>query len=106
MEGLKQFDVCHNPDPASRADIPFVAILQSDYVMGLGSVVVAPLRRHGTHLPIAGLSLEVVLGGKPHLMNVHELATLQRRRLKPCGTSVSHLREKIVAAIDSLFTGI
>lgn len=106
MEGLRQFDVCINPDASTRRDIPLVVILQSDFVLGLRSVVVAPVRRKGKHPPLSRLAIEFSFKGNDYVVALHELATLQTARLQPAGLNVTVLRERIVRALDLLFTGI
>jgi toxin CcdB len=41
---MSQFDVYANPDPTSKARIPYVVALQSDLLDAIENHVVAPLR--------------------------------------------------------------
>lgn len=105
MESLKQFDVCPNPDSASRTRFPFIVLLQHDVLSPLASAVVAPVARPGTEPAIRGLTLEFEHGGEQWLVAVHQLAQIRRSRLPAAVASLADRRDKIMGAIDLIFSG-
>jgi toxin CcdB len=103
---MNQFDVVANPFPPSRGRQPFLVSLQSDLlVRALDTVVVAPLE------PAQGafadrLNPAVLIEGASYVLITQEVVTVRKRVLgSPCG-SIAHERDKIIAALDLLFTGI
>jgi toxin CcdB len=103
---VKQFDVCANPDAATRSEIPFIVVLQSDHVLGLGSVVVAPVRRFGDQRAMSRLGVGFSMRDEEWVINIHELATITRSRLRSEAENLEVIRDRIIRALDFLFTGI
>jgi toxin CcdB len=104
---MSQFDVCANPDPASKARIPYVVVLQSDFLGVIENHVVAPLRlkADSSIVPVVRLNPIVDIDGTEYLVRVQDLATVPRRMLKQPVANLSPQREEILAALDFLFTG-
>lgn len=104
---MSQFDVCRNPDPGSNARIPFVVVLQSDFLDAIENHVVAPLRLKSDNsiVPVIRLNPIVNIDGADYLVRVQDLATVPRRMLKTPITNLSAERDNILAALDLLFTG-
>jgi toxin CcdB len=104
---MSQFDVCSNPDPGSRARIPFVVILQSDLLDAAENHVVAPLRprQDASVIPVLHLNPIVDIDGEKYVVRVQDIATVPRRMLKTSVANLSAQREEILAALDFLFTG-
>ena len=104
---MAQFDVYPNPNPASRARIPFVVALSSDLLDTLDATVVAPLRLKSELgvLPVLSLNPVVVIADQTYLLRAQELAAIGSRSLKTPIANLSAQREEILAALDFLFTG-
>ena len=102
---MRQFDVFANPSERSSASVPFILILQSDLVLQTKTVVTAPLvvadrlRDDQKLLPVIDLE------GRRVAITVTEMAALPRSVLKCYVASVEHERERIIVALDLLFTG-
>ena len=104
---MAQVDVYPNPNPASRARIPFVVALSSDLLDTLDATVVAPLRLKSELgvLPVLRLNPVVVIADQTYLLRAQELAAIGSRSLKTPIANLSAQREEILAALDFLFTG-
>ena len=103
---MNQFDVLKNPFPRSRERQPLLVNLQSDLLARtLDTIVVAPLEpAHGTFAD--RLNPPVTVDGESYVMIAQEVVTVRKSALgKPCG-SIANERDKIIAALDLLFTGI
>jgi toxin CcdB len=104
---MAQFDVYPNPNPASRARIPFLIALSSDLLGALETTVVAPLRLQAEPgvLPILRLNPVVDIDDRAYLVLTQELAAILTPSLKIPVANLSGRREEILAALDFLFTG-
>jgi len=105
---MAQFDVYPNPNPASRARVPFLVALPSDLLGTFDATVVAPLRLKADRsvIPVLRLNPIVRIGGKEYFLRPQELAAIATRSLKKPVTNLSPQRDEIVAALDLLFTGL
>ncbi len=101
-----QFDVCRNPNPASRERAPYVLILQSDLLDPLPTAVVAPLVRLGEFEPIRRLNPAFDIDGESFVLSTAELAGIPRTAIGPALSSLAGERDAVIAALDLLFTGI
>ena len=104
---MAEFDVYPNPNPASRARIPFLVALPSDLLGSFDATVVAPLRLK-TELdvvPILRLNPVVLIDNQTYFLRPQELAAILTRSLKTPVANLSAQREEILAALDFLFTG-
>ena len=104
---MAQFDVYPNPNPASRARIPFLVASPSDLLGALDATVVAPLRLKAEHdvVPVLRLNPVVHIDGQTYFLRPQELAAILTRSLKTPVANLSTQREEILAALDFLFTG-
>ena len=104
---MAQFDVYPNPNPASRARVPYLVALPSDLLGSFDATVVAPLRLKSDHdaIPVLRLNPILRIGGKEYFLRPQELAAIATRSLKKPVTNLSRQREEILAALDFLFTG-
>ena len=103
-----QFDVFDNPSPRMRDVYPYVVDVQSDLLSALATRMVVPLaittlaakdlpRRLCPVLTVNGMSLMLV---------PFEAAPLDKRLLKTGVASVRDRSHEIVAAMDSVLSGI
>lgn len=103
---MLQFDIIANPFPASRGRHPFLVALQSDLLARtLETVVVAPLARAGSRTFADRLNPEVVVDGERFALIAQEIATVRKSALRSPVGSLAAERDKIIAALDLLFTG-
>jgi toxin CcdB len=103
---MNQFDVMANPFPRSRGRQPLLVNLQSDLLArSLDTVVVAPLEpAQGTFAD--RLNPSVTVEGESYVMIAQEVVTVRKSALGKARASVANERDKIIAALDLLFTGV
>ena len=101
-------EVHANPNPDSRAAIPFLLDIQADLLSSLATRVVVPLYREAAapRHPMARLTPLIEFQGQPYVAMVPELAGLARRHLGPTAGDLGLARSEIIAALDLLITGI
>jgi len=102
----RQFDVYRHPDDG-RGGYPYLVCLQSDVAETAGTVVIAPLvpaERVAALRPQA--FPEVLFEGSAYRVMIPQLAAVPRKLLKIPVGSIHGERDKLLAAIDLLFTGI
>ncbi len=86
--------------------IPYLISLQNDLMDDLDTVVVAPLRRIDGTPAVSRLNPILEVGGEKLIFVATEILHARRQSL---GAPVANLaldRDRIVAALDVLFTGI
>ena len=105
MEGVRQYDLCANPDAATKAAFPYVLLLQHDFLSSLASTLIAPVARLRNVTVIPGVTIEIELDGERYLVLMQQLAPVRRSRLTKAVTNLDDRRSRIIAAIDLLFTG-
>lgn len=104
---MAQFDVYHNPNPATRKTIPYLLDVQADLLDAMATRVVVPLvlaevmgtgvKQLNPHFKIKGLAV---------VMSTAELAGVSTRSFGEKVISIKNRRDEIIAALDLLFTGI
>jgi toxin CcdB len=102
---IRQFDVFANPDAEDAVHRPFLVVLQSDLVSGLTATTVAPLVKRDKMTGAQRLTPLVTIADQEFWLATHELFALDRRMLNDKIASLSDYRDKIIAALDMLFTG-
>jgi toxin CcdB len=103
---MHQFDVLSNPFPASRERQPFLVALQSDLLARtLDTIVVAPLERANSGAFADKLNPRVTVDGAPFALITQELVAVRKSALRNSVGSIAAERDKIIAALDLLFTG-
>lgn len=101
-----QYDICRNPDRATKARVPYFVVLQADLLQSLETVVVAPVIPERSANAIAKLNPVIEISGKRYRASVPDLAGIPRARLGEVVLNVGTKHTEFVAAIDLLFTGI
>jgi toxin CcdB len=101
---IHQFDVFANPHPERSGEFPFVLVLQSDWVSNTSSVIVAPLVPTDRERQ-ARLYPHFEVEGRHIVAAVSDLAAIPRAVLSNPVANVSSERDRIIAALDLLFTG-
>jgi len=104
---MAQFDVYPNPNPASRARLPYLVALSSDLLGAFDATVVAPLRlkTDTSVIPVLRLNPVMQIDGADYFLRPQELAAIATRSLKHPVTNLTPHRDDILAALDFLFTG-
>ena len=105
---MAQFSVHRNPNPQTRALMPFLLDVQSDLLADLGTRVVAPL------CPASAMKGKLVktlmpmfqVDGKSYAMIAPQLAGIEKKQMGPEVANLAQHRNEIIAALDLLFTGI
>ncbi len=104
---MAQFDVYENPNPASQKTIPFLLDVQTDLLDNLATRVVVPLVASAA-IPKPGRHLNPAfsIGETGVIMSTAEIAGVSIKSLGKRVCSIKEYRDKIVAAIDFMITGI
>jgi toxin CcdB len=103
---MGQFDIFANPFPRSQQRQPFLISLQSDLMsQSLDTVVVAPLEPAGTDAFADKLNPRMTIENEPFVLIAQELVTVRKSALGQPRGSLAGERERIIAALDVLFTG-
>jgi toxin CcdB len=106
MSDISQFDVVANPFPRSRERQPLLVTLQSDVLArALDTIVVAPLEPKGSGTFADRLNPEVEVDGQAFVLITQEIVTVRKNVLGASCASIAKDRDKVIAALDLLFTG-
>ena len=101
----RQFDVCINPGAKTARSAPYICILQSHYLPGMDTVVVAPLVRGSAERTESQTSVPVEVKGEYFLLDIAFMANMPLRALGSTVTSLLPHEDDIRRALDRLFTG-
>lgn len=102
---MVQFDVCLNANKGTQARVPYLLVLQTDFLEPLATVVVSPLVRTGDFAPAKRLNPVFEIDGEQFILSTAELAGVPKASLGRVVWNLSHERDAVIAAIDLLFTG-
>lgn len=106
MSAISQFDVVDNPFPGSRERKPYLVALQSDLLSrNLDTVVVAPLEPATAGAFADRLNPRINLDSSEFVLVAQELVTVRKSALGRPRASLTNERDRIIAALDMLFTG-
>ena len=105
---MPQFSVYRNRNPASRTRFPLLLDIQSDLLEPLATRVVVPLTTAASSRArsMRALMPILVFEGTEYLMFTPQVAGVPVRELGPVAGDLHSDRDKIVAAVDFLLTGI
>lgn len=105
---MAQFDVYRNPNPASREAVPYFLLLQHDAIDTRALRVVVPLISLArAELPIGRLNPVFDIEGRKVILSTIEIAGVPPAVIgREIVTSLAGHRDKIIAAVDFLVTGI
>ena len=103
---MNQFDVIANPFPRSRERQPYLVALQSDLLTrNLDTLVVAPLEPASSSTFADRLNPRVEVDGDAFVVIAQEIVTVRKSVLGKPRASLAGERDKIISALDMLFTG-
>lgn len=104
---MAQFDVYQNLNPRSKSHIPYLLDIQHDLLSQLSTRVVIPLLIHeALSIPADILNPVFTIENRDVILSTAELAGIDKKQLGAVLTNMSQERDKIIAAIDFLITGI
>lgn len=104
---IRRFDVVRNPNPRTQRPVPFLLVLQSELLDGLDTRIVAPLARARG---LSGRAAErlnplVEVDGEQLVMLTQQIGAVPLASLARV-TNIERDRDRIIAALDLLFSGI
>jgi len=105
---MAQFDVYRNPNPATRARVPYLLDVQSDLLDSLATRVVVPLCKPEVLRGKLAERLNPVfeVEGRKMVLLTPELAGVSRKALGEQIANLANRRDSIIAALDLVITGI
>lgn len=103
---IRQYDILANPDLSSAKLIPYFIVLQSDLLMPLATIIVAPLRPWPSPMALTKLNPTLKIGKQEFYVEMQSLAAVPARRFKDITRNAAEMHDACVAAVDMLFTGI
>ncbi|MGH1351237.1 MAG: CcdB family protein [Methyloligellaceae bacterium] len=93
---MQQFDICINPNKATKAYAPYLLILQSDIIATRSTCVVAPLVKMETFTPAEKLNPVVTVEGGRFIVSTAELAGIDRRAIGDVIGTTGQQRDEII----------
>ena len=105
---MAQWDVYPNPAPRSRDALPYLVVLQSDFLDALPTRLVAPLSRSavGAAALPGRLAPAFDIAGERLVLKAHEAGTVDGRHLRAAVGSLRGESHRIVDALDAVLSGI
>lgn len=105
---MSQFSVHRNTNTVTKTAFPLLLDVQSDLIADLGTRVVIPLCLASTRKGqlIGTLTPVFEVEGKSYVMLTPQLAGISKKQLGAAIANLSENRQKIIAALDLLMTGI
>ena len=105
---MAQFDAYRNPNPATRARIPYLLDVQSDLLDSLATRIVVPLCKPALLKGRLAERLNPMfeVEGREVAMLTPELAGVPAKALGDLIGNLSRQRGAIIAALDLVITGI
>lgn len=101
---IRQFDLLENPSPRSRAQYPYLVILQSHLLSASNLTVVAPVLP-GDAAAVTLTSVRFEFDERAFTLLVGELTTIEVRGLgRPAGSLLDY-EDEIRRALERVFTG-
>ena len=103
---IRQFDVCPNPSRRGTAERPYVVVVQSRFLDAFRNRACVPLIAKDFLKPIPRLNPVIRIGERDLYFHPVEITNIPLHLLRdPIGNLEPH-RDKIIAALDLVFTGI
>ena len=103
---IRQFDVVRSPVSAWRTDKPYLVSVQHDLFFDSKTRVLAALVIPGSVRPTTRLYPQFLILGQQLTLTPDDLVTLGVRLLGSPVASLKSERERVIAAIDMVLTGI
>ena len=105
---MGQFFAYKNPNPATRAQYPYLLDIQSNLLSGFCTTVVIPLTPSKLAAPMSltRLNPTVDMDGKSFAVMTQEITGVDRNQLGAQAHDLSSYRSEIIAALDFVLSGI
>ncbi len=105
---MSQFYVYKNPNPATRAQYPYLLDIQSDLLSELRTTLVIPVTPSKLAAPMSltRLNPTIIIDGKHFTIMTQEIAGVDRNQLGAQAYDLSSYRSDIIAALDFVLSGI
>ena len=105
---MAQFYAYKNPNPATRAQYPYLLDIQSDLLSELRTTVVIPLTPSKLAAPMSltRLNPNIVIDGKSFTVMTQEIAGIDRKQLGAQAYNLASYRSEIISALDFVLSGI
>lgn len=101
---MARFDVYRHPDAAQRATTPFLLDVQNEYISGLQTRVVLPLRSaQRVAIPLRDLNPALEVDGIAVILDAAAIAAVPLSLLKNPVTNLRAQADLITNALDALF---
>ena len=102
---MRQFDVYEAPSAAARRIAPFVVVVQSHFLDGVPTVVIAPLLRQADRPAYSGVSVPLRFADEDLVLSLAELVRVDRAVLRRARGTLQELEDEIRRALERVFTG-
>jgi toxin CcdB len=102
---LRQFDVYEAPSEASRRIAPYVVVLQSHFLEGVPTVLIAPLLRAAERPGYEGVSVSVEFAGELLIVSPAEMLAVDRQGLRRLRGNLRSYEDDIRRALERIFSG-
>ncbi|OGT83233.1 MAG: plasmid maintenance protein CcdB [Gammaproteobacteria bacterium RIFCSPLOWO2_02_FULL_61_13] len=105
---MPQFAIHRNPNPATKTTAPYLLDIQSDLISDLNTRVVVPFHAAAAMKgkTLTTLTPVFTVEGKQFVMMTPQLAGIAKKKLGAKISDLSSQRDKVIAALDLLITGI
>jgi toxin CcdB len=101
---MARFDVYANPEAGERRHTPYFLDVQNDYMAGLATRVVVPLRREAAFGPRAQrLNPVLTLRTETLVLDTAALGAVPRSELRKAVADLRSARSEVQEALDALF---
>lgn len=103
---MARFDLYKNPNPATRAAVPYLLDVQADLLDNLATRVVVPLIKLSAMSKAAKhLNPQFTINTEKLVMSTAELAGIPVSSLGEKAGTLKERRDEIIAALDFLLSG-
>ena len=101
---MARFDVHANPEPSERKATPYLVDVQNEFIDGLTTRIVIPLRREAAFGPCArNLNPVVTVGNERVVLDTAALGAIPASELRKPLASLRENRALVQEALDTLF---
>jgi len=103
---IRQFDVVPNPVRAGRDERPLLVAVQHNFHRDLPTRVLVPLLTAAAKVEQSRLSPVLTVLGKKYVLLATDIVTLALHRLGSPIANLEQDRDRIIAALDLVFTAV
>lgn len=101
---MARFDVFPNPQSVERTHTPYLLDVQNDYISGLGTRMVIPLRTEAVFgRPARGLNPAFLVGDEALVLDTAAMGAIPAHLLRKSTVSLRAQHGVIATALDTLF---